>query len=129
MNILVVKTKNGLEIMAAQDIYIHFLNNILEGRHFSDQAQVLSGPHGHLASSHCLNELVQCFQTEHLGSREDALLYIMPVLRRRHPLLDLAADPPAVLQQIDGLVMKEKWSDAFSMVRCLCKRCEGSEFE
>lgn len=129
MDILVVKTKNGLEEMAAQDIYIHFLNNILEGRHLSDQAQVLSGPHGHLASSHHLDELVQCFRSGYLGSREDALLCIVPVLRRRHLLPDLAADTPTVLQQIDGLVTRGQWSDAFSIVRWLCKRCEGSEFE
>lgn len=130
MDILVVRTKNGLETMAAQDIYIHFLDSIIESWRLPDQAQVLPGPqHGHIASTHRLDGLVQCFRSGNLGSREDALLCIVPVLRRRNLLPDLAADTPTVSQQIDGLTTRGQWSDAFSIVRWLCKRCEGLEFE
>lgn len=129
-DILVVRTKNGLETMAAQDIYIHFLDEILKNWHFSDQAQVLPGPHhGHIAFSHRLDGLVQCFRSGNLGSREDALLCIVPVLKRQNLLPDLAADTPAVLQHTDELATKGQWSDAFSIIRWLCKRCEGQEFE
>lgn len=129
-DILVVRTKNGLETMAAQDIYIHFLDNILRDRRLSDQAQVLPGSqNGHIASSQRLDGLVQCFQSGHLGSREDALLCIVPVLRRWNILPDLAADTPTVSQRINELTTRGQWSDAFSVLRWLCKRCEGPEFE
>lgn len=129
-DILVVRTKNGLETMAAQDIYIHFLDNIFRDWHLSDQAQVLPGyQNGHIASSQRIDGLVQCFQSGNLGPREDALLCIVPVLRRHNILPDLAADTPTVSRRINELTSKGQWSDAFSVLRWLCKRCEGSEFE
>ncbi|RJE19266.1 ankyrin repeat-containing protein [Aspergillus sclerotialis] len=129
--VLVVKTQNGLENMAAQDIYIRFLDAIFgDLDDLGGSVDVIPGSQGtFLAQSKRLDELVTCFESGRLGSREDALLCIVPVLRRQNLLPELAADSPNIRKRIEQCVKSENWTEAFSIVRWLCERCEGDEFE
>ena len=129
--VLVVKTQNGLENMAAQDIYIRFLDAICgDLDHLGGTVDVLPGSQGTLFSqSNRVDELVACFESGNLGSREDALLCIVPVLRRQNLLPELAADSPDIRKRIKQYVESDKWTEAFLIVRWLCERCDGMEFE
>ena len=129
--ILVVKTQNGLKTMAAQDIYISFLNAILRDLdELGGTVDVLTGSQGtYFAQSDRLDELVTCFESGKLGSREEALLCIVPVLRRQNLLPELAADLPSIRKRIEQYIESENWTEAFSIVRWLCERCDGREFE
>ena len=129
--VLVVKTQNGLENMAAQDIYIRFFDAICgDLDHLGGTVDVLPGSQGtFFAQSNRVDEIVACFESGKLGSREDALLCIVPVLRRQNLLPELAADSPDIRNRIEKYVKSENWTEAFSIVRWLCERCEGDEFE
>jgi ankyrin repeat protein len=129
--ILVVKTENSLGAMAAQDIYIQFLMVILAGTK-SDIGDVDILPISQtsfLAQSTCLDELVACFETGNLGSREDALLCIVPVLRHHRILPELAGDTSRIRERIQKLTSDGNWDDAFSTLQWLCQRSEGDEFQ
>lgn len=131
--ILVVKTQNGLGIMAAQDMYIRFLLSVL------DDVDELGGnvdfapgsQNTFLAQSSRLDELVGCFEacSLGLGSREDALLCIVPVLRHCNLLPELAADSPSARKRIEQSLGKRKWMEAFSAVKWLCERSEGVAYQ
>ncbi|KAI2820682.1 hypothetical protein CBS115989_3518 [Aspergillus niger] len=129
--ILVVKTQNNLETMAAQDIYIHFLRSVLQDfETIGSDVDVRSGSqNGYIAYSSRIDELVACFESGNLGSREDALLCIVPVLKARKLLPELAADSHRVRAQIERFISNDEWSEAFAIVRWLCERSEGQEFE
>ncbi|KAI9927736.1 hypothetical protein MW887_002588 [Aspergillus wentii] len=129
--VLVAKTQNTLETMAAQDIYMHFLKNVLGTLDkLGGDVGVLPGSQdGFFAYSNRLEDLVGCFESGDLGSREDALLCIVPPLRYQGLLPELAADSSSVREQVEDLITSDKWSDAFSIVRWLCERCEAAEFE
>ncbi|KAL2846969.1 hypothetical protein BJY01DRAFT_247027 [Aspergillus pseudoustus] len=132
--ILVVKTENSLEVMAAQDIYIQFLMSILTDIKTSDwDADIVSrSQSSFFAQSTRIDELVNCFETSNLGSREDALLCIVPVLRHQNLLPELAADSKTVRERLERLTsgsLSSEWDIAFAMLRWLCERCEGQEFE
>ncbi|KAL3453493.1 hypothetical protein BJX65DRAFT_302395 [Aspergillus insuetus] len=132
--ILVVKTENKLEVMAAQDIYIQFLMSILADLKSSDwNADIVSrSENSFFAQSSHIDELVGCFESGNLGSREDALLCIVPVLRHQNLLPELAADSKGVRERLERFTSGSSandWDTAFSMVRWLCERCDGQEFE
>ncbi|GFN14941.1 ankyrin repeat domain-containing protein [Aspergillus tubingensis] len=129
--ILVVKTQNSLETMAAQDIYIHFLRSVLQDfETIGGDVDVRPGSQNSYTSySSRLDELVACFESGELGSREDALLCIVPVLKARKLLPELAADSHRVRAQIERLVSNDNWAEAFSIARWLCERSYGEEFE
>ncbi|KAL2865820.1 ankyrin repeat domain-containing protein [Aspergillus lucknowensis] len=131
--ILVVKTDNNLEVMAAQDIYIQFLMSVLDGvGSFGGEVDVIPrSQNSFFAQSARIDELVNCFEIGNLGSREDALLCIVPVLRYHNLLPELAADSSGVRERIENLITgsNSDWDSAFSMVQWLCERCEGEEFE
>ncbi|KAL4796958.1 hypothetical protein BDV19DRAFT_398005 [Aspergillus venezuelensis] len=129
--ILVVKTENSLELMAAQDIYIQFLMKILEGLDtLGSDANVLSiSQNNFTVQSAGLDELVGCFETGNLGSREDALLCIVPVMQHRRLLPELAGDTEIVRKRVQNLISHGNWDHAFSVLQWLCERCEGQEFE
>ncbi|KAL4948624.1 hypothetical protein BDW69DRAFT_176101 [Aspergillus filifer] len=129
--ILVVKTENSLEVMAAQDIYIQFLMGIS-----TDLDSIEGGVDilpvsqtGLLAQSDRIDELVSCFENGRMGSREDALLCIVPVLRHQNILPELTADSSGVRQRIDRFVSDGSWDKAFSTLEWLCERSDGDEFE
>lgn len=129
--ILVVKTQNGLETMGAQDLFIRFLNCIFEEREeLGGSVDVLPGlQNTFLAQNTRLDELVTCFESGNLGSREDAMLCIVPTLKHQNLLPELAADSPDVRKRLEELISGGKWTEAFSLIRWLCERCEGDEFE
>ncbi len=129
--ILVVKTENSLEVMAAQDIYIQFLMSILAGiKSLSGEVDILPVPQtGFLAQSADVDELVNCFQSGNLGSREDALLCVVPVLKHQKLLPELAGDTGTVRERIQQLISDGNWDNAFNVLKWLCERCEGEEFE
>ncbi|XRM37598.1 hypothetical protein ABZX51_001062 [Aspergillus tubingensis] len=129
--ILVVKTQNNLETMAAQDIYIHFLRSVLQNfETIGGDVDVRPGSqNSYISYSSRLDELVACFESGELGSREDALLCIVPVLKARKLLPELAADSHRVRAQIERCIANDNWSEAFSIARWLCERSGGQEFE
>ncbi|KAL4960756.1 ankyrin repeat domain-containing protein [Aspergillus stella-maris] len=129
--ILVVKTENSLQLMAAQDIYIQFLMNILKDLDtLGDEVNILSVSHkSFLAQSAGLDELVSCFEAGNLGSREDALLCIVPVLKHRDLLPELAGDMGVVRDRVQRLTVDGNWDSAFALLQWLCERSESAEFE
>lgn len=129
--ILVVKTENSLEVMAAQDIYIQFLMSILTGiKSLNGRVDILPvSQTGFLAQSVDVDELVSCFESGNLGSREDALLCVVPVLNHLGVLPTLAGDTVTVRERVQKLTSDGNWDDAFSILQWLSMRCEGDEFE
>ncbi|KAE8357791.1 hypothetical protein BDV27DRAFT_151028 [Aspergillus caelatus] len=129
--ILVVKTENHLETMAAQDIYVQFIRNILQNLgEFCGDTNVVSGSRdGYIAHNNRLDDLVDCFETSKLGSREDALLCIVPVLRHRGLLPMLSGGSCVVKSRIKELTASSNWVEAFSILWWLCECSEGEEFE
>ncbi|KAL3463062.1 hypothetical protein BJX64DRAFT_132932 [Aspergillus heterothallicus] len=132
--VLVVKSENKLDVMAAQDIYIQFLMSILADLkpHEWDAKIVPRSQNSFFAQCTRIDELVGCFESGNMGSREDALLCIVPVLRHKSLLPELAADSKGVKDHIEKLTSGSRpaeWDSAFSMVQWLCERCEGQEFE
>ncbi|KAL5337300.1 hypothetical protein BJX70DRAFT_409320 [Aspergillus crustosus] len=129
--ILVVKTDNSLEVMAAQDIYIQFLMNILTGLNsLGGDVDILPvSQNTFLAQSSYLDELVASFETENLGSREDALTCIVPVLKHKGLLPELAGDSKPVRERVETLISSGNWDGAFAVTQWLCERCDGDEFE
>ncbi|KAL4921778.1 hypothetical protein BDW62DRAFT_96263 [Aspergillus aurantiobrunneus] len=130
-DILVVKSESKMEAMAAQEIYIQFLVSILAGvKSVGGGVDVLPvSQNSFLAQSTSVDELVNCFEAGNLGSREDALLCIVSVLNYRGLLPELAGDTSSVRERIHKLTADGNWDEAFSILKWLCERCEGSEFE
>ncbi|THC90462.1 hypothetical protein EYZ11_010084 [Aspergillus tanneri] len=130
-DILVVKTENELELMVAQDMYIHFLASALKGlKEIRGDIHLLpASQNGFLAHSDRLDELVNCFESSEMGSREDALLCIVPVLRHHGLLPKLAADSKMMRVHAEEFIVSGNWPEAFAMIRWFCERCEGEEFE
>lgn len=130
-DILVVETKNNLETMAAQDIYIQFLKGVLRNLEaLGGDVNVLRGYQNRLhAYSSRLEDLVNCVESSGLGSREDALLCIVPVMKNYGLLPELDGDSGVVQGRIEELIVSKDWTDAFSTIRWLCECSEGAEFE
>ncbi|KAJ5153327.1 uncharacterized protein N7482_009805 [Penicillium canariense] len=130
-DILVVRTENEVEIMAAQDLFIHFLQHAF--RHFNalgGDTDILTGlQNPFLAQNSRVEEMMHCFERNSLGSREDALLCIMPILRQQGLLPELSADTTHPRRRMEGLIQKHDWKGAFQLVRWICQRSEGAEFE
>lgn len=131
MEILVMKTENQLDTMAAQDLYIHFLNSALEIlEELGGEIDILpSSRNSFVAHNSRIEELAQCFEINKLGSREDALLCIVPALKRKGLLPELSADSSAIRQRVERYIENGEWKEALSMLRWLCERSEGAEFE
>jgi ankyrin repeat protein len=129
--ILVVRTKNKVEKMVAQDIYIHFLQSALEGlAELGGEINILPGSQNRLVAHNSrIDDLVECFESSGLGSREDALLCIVPSLRNRGLLPELAADSRPIRLRLEELIGSKKWSDALSIANWVCERSAGEEFE
>ncbi|KAL4818118.1 hypothetical protein BDW67DRAFT_174417 [Aspergillus spinulosporus] len=129
--ILVVRTENSLGVMAAQDLYMQFLISILTGtKSVGGGVDILqTSKVNFLAHSTRFDELVACFETGRLGSREDALLCIVPLLRHQDILPRLAGDTSSIRERIQKLTSDGNWEDAFSILQWLCQRSEGDEFE
>jgi ankyrin repeat protein len=130
-DLLAVRTENRLEAMVAQDVFIQFLKQLfLNVKDLGGEVDVIPGLQNTLlGSSSRIDELVSCFELCSLGSREDALLCIVPVLRNRNLLPDLAADSPRVRERREQFIKKGEWQNAFELLRWLCQRSEGSAFE
>ena len=129
--ILVVRTKNKLEKMVAQDIYIHFLRSALEGlAELGGEINMLPGSQNRLVAHNSrIDDIVECFESSGLGSREDALLCVVPSLRNRGLLPELAADSHPIRLRLEELSGSKKWSEALSITYWFCERSAGDEFE
>jgi ankyrin repeat protein len=129
--ILAVRTDNEVETMVAQDIYIQFLKELfLNLSDLGGDVDVIPElQNSFIASSTRIDDLIHCFENSKLGSREDALLCIVPVLRYRCLLPDLAADSAKVRARRDRLIEKGEWKSAFALLRWICQRSGRSEFE
>ncbi|KAJ5816443.1 hypothetical protein N7447_008676 [Penicillium robsamsonii] len=129
--VLAVRTANELEAMVAQDIYIQFLKELFLNLHdLGGEVDVIPGlQNSFLASSTRIDDLIRCFENSNLGSREDALLCIVPVLRHRGLLPDLAADSAKIRARTERLIGQGDWRRAFTLLHWICQRSEGSQFE
>lgn len=129
--ILVVRTKNKLEKMVAQDVYIHFLRSALEGlEELGGEINMLPGSQNRLVAHNSrIDDIVECFESSGLGSREDALLCVVPSLQNRGLLPELAADSHPIRLRLEELIGSKKWSEALSITYWFCERSAGDEFE
>ncbi|KAE8155760.1 hypothetical protein BDV40DRAFT_108163 [Aspergillus tamarii] len=129
--ILVVKTDNRLETTAAQDIYVQFIKCVLGNLpDIGGDTTILPGSqNGYISYNNRLDNLVNCFEAGKLGTIEDALLCIVPVLRYRDLLPQLAGNSKIVRARIEELVGDSNWMEAFRVLWWLCERSEGAEFE
>ncbi|KAJ9263074.1 hypothetical protein DTO195F2_3052 [Paecilomyces variotii] len=129
-SILAMRTHNPLHVMTAQDIYIYFLNSAFGLlSELGGETGILPNGVSFVAHSSRIEQLVRCFEANHLGSRQDALLCIVPALRRRGILPELSADSPPVRQQVEKYIAAGEWSEAFSLLQWFCERSGGTEFE
>ncbi|KAJ5624169.1 hypothetical protein N7510_000478 [Penicillium lagena] len=131
MDVLAVITDNDLETMAAQDIYIHFLRQALEPfKELGGHVDLIPESRGSwLAYNSRLEGLVKCFETSSLGSREDALLCIVPALKNKGLLPELAGDSLCIRKRTNQCLEESNFQDALSILYWLCQCSEGSEFE
>ncbi|PLB38401.1 ankyrin repeat domain-containing protein [Aspergillus candidus] len=129
--ILAVKTGNCLEIMVAQDIYVQFLRSTLGNlQHLGGDVDLQHGPQsGFFVYNSRLDELVNCFESANLGTREDALLCIVPVLQDQCMLPELAGDSKNIRTRVGQAIANNNWPNAFSILHWLCERSHGAEFE
>lgn len=127
--ILTVDTQNELEVMTAQDIYIQFLRSAIEHLISVDtDVHVVPGPQGtFVAQNSRVNDLLDCFENCSLGSREDALLCIIPVLKHRNMLPVLPADYPTIRERVEDLIEQNDWRRALQLLEWICQRSEGGE--
>lgn len=130
-DVMVMETQNNLETMAAQDIYVHFLRGALgQLKQLEGQSDVAPGIQSQfLAQNSHIDDLVHCFEASELGSREDALVCIVPVLKQQGLLPKLSADSPRIRKRVEGLVQNGNWTEAFSLLWWICQRSESTEFE
>lgn len=130
-DILAVRTENDLQTMAAQDIYIRFLRSALG--HLTElggDIDVSVGLQGsYVAESSKVNELRGCFESCNLGSREDALLCIVPALKDKNLLPTLAAESINIRKRTERFIEGNDWAKAFQLVEWICQRSIGAEFE
>lgn len=129
-DVLVMVTENPLHVMAAQDIYVYFLNSAFRLlRQLGGEIGILpdSGD-SFVAHSSRIDELVHCFEANHLGSREDALLCIVPALWRQDILPILPADSASIRRCVKRYVSEGEWTEAFSLLKWICERSEDKEF-
>ena len=129
--ILAVKTGNCLEIMVAQDIYVQFLRSTLESlQHLGGDVDLQQGPQsGFFVYNSHLDELVNCFESANLGTREDALLCIVPVLQDQCMLPEVAGDSKNIRKRFAQAIASNSWPEAFSIAQWLCQRSHGADFE
>ncbi|KAF5859692.1 hypothetical protein ETB97_002533 [Aspergillus alliaceus] len=129
--ILVVKTDNRLETMAAQDIYVQFIKSVVGGvtELGGDTTILPCSQNGYVAHNSRLDDLVSCFESSNLGSREDALLCIVPVLKHRDLLPRLSGNSSVVRARLEELIASGSWREAFGVLWWLCERSEGAEFD
>lgn len=130
-DILTVDTQNELEVMIAQDIYIQFLLSAMENLETIDSTvDLIPGPqNSYVAQNGPINELVHCFESNGLGSREDALLCISLVLKNQKILPPLTADSPNIRKRTEDLIKKGDWKKAFQLVEWIAQRSDGVEME
>ncbi|OJJ99424.1 hypothetical protein ASPACDRAFT_1902162 [Aspergillus aculeatus ATCC 16872] len=130
-SILAVRTNVGMEVAAAQEIYIRFLQSVLrEVTNFGGHVEIRAGSQsGYMAFSNRLDSLAAVFTAERLGLTEDALLCIVPTLEHHSLLPRLAGDSEGVQQYIHNNIVAQKWTEAFAALHWLCERCAGVEFE
>lgn len=130
-DILIVRTDSGMENMVAQDIYIQFLQSVLAHlTKLDSEAEVILGVQGSLTAQHAqINDLVSCFENCNLGSREDALLCAIPVLRTQGLLPSLAAYSPKVRDLRETFIQQNEWLKAFKILEWVCQRSNNTEFE
>jgi ankyrin repeat protein len=133
-DILVVRTENSVETMVAQDIYIQFLHNALKPTNafkgdtlLNDSIHSSTFRQSFFAKNSQIEELIHCFESCMLGSREDALLCAIPTLRSLNLLPELAGDSVQVRKQIKNLISQSNWEKAFRVLEWICERSQGDE--
>lgn len=130
MNILSVPTKNSLLAMCAQDIFTSFIDStaaiilnlsdikpILQSD--LNTPQVQDGPRDFRFSNRHLDRIATAFAEAGLGSREDALMSVIPSLRARSilPLPDKVHD--TVLSLAKGRRRSGRFTEGEDLLRWL----------
>ncbi|KAJ5768490.1 hypothetical protein N7533_001073 [Penicillium manginii] len=133
-DILTVRTESSLETMVAQDIYIRFLRNALKPTNalrghtlLNDSIHNSNVQRNFSAKNSQLEELIHCFESCMLGSRDDALLCVIPILRSLNLLPELTGDSVQVRKQIEDLIGQNDWEKAFRLLEWICERSQGDE--
>ncbi|EPS26966.1 hypothetical protein PDE_01906 [Penicillium oxalicum 114-2] len=131
--VFVMRTKNEIEKMVAQDIFVQYLLTALgKVPELGGDTKIihLDGSYDSFTvHNNRVDEMVRCFEDCGLGSREDALLCITLVLKERDLLPELLADAPNVRNHVEKLVGRNDWHNAFDLVWWICQRSDGVEFE
>jgi ankyrin repeat protein len=127
---LAVKVDSSLEVMTAQDIYIQFLRQVFGFlKELGGDVDITLGPNSSfLAQNSRINELVHCIETCDLGTREEALLCIVPTLNSRGLLPELAGDSINVQKRTTAYIAEGKWKEALKLLVWLCQRSASDEF-
>ncbi|KAJ5197928.1 uncharacterized protein N7498_007045 [Penicillium cinerascens] len=130
-DLLVVTTENDLQTMAAQDVYTRFIQSAFSQlTKLGGEVDVSVGLHGaYVAQNSRINEFVHCFESCSLGSREDALLCIIPALKYNRLLPALAAECTSIRKRTERFILENEWAEAFRLVEWICKRSVGVELE
>lgn len=128
---LTMRTENKIETMAAQDLYINFLRNAFAHCYeLGGETSIYPGLQSSFQVQNSrIDEMIHYFESYGLGSREDALLCMIPVLRERNLLPEFSADCRSVKRQVEDLIRQNDWKGAFDFVRWICHRTHGLEFE
>ena len=131
--IFVMRTKNEIEMMVAQDIFVQYLLTALDKVHELGGRTKIMHLDGFYDSftvhNDRVDEMVRCFIDCGLGSREDALLCIILVLKERDLLPEFSADAPDVRERVEKLIDQNDWKNAFELTRWICQRSDEVEFE
>ncbi|KAJ6031151.1 hypothetical protein N7540_001883 [Penicillium herquei] len=130
-DIFVMSTDSELEVMVAQDVYIQFLGAIFSKvEELGGEVHMVAGLQNTWIAQHTrVDDLAQCFEDSKLGSREDALLCIVPSLKHAEILPRLTGDCSNVRKEIEKMLQRNDWGAAFSLLNWICQRSEGDEFE
>lgn len=128
---LAIDTRNELEVMVAQDLYIQFLRHAIDSlKSFDLTVDLIPGlQNSYVAQNSTIDKLVDCFENNGLGSREDALLCIIPVLKQQNKLPYLTADCRNVRKRTEDFIKANDWKKAFQLVEWISQRSDGVEME
>jgi hypothetical protein len=136
-DILAVKLEGGLTEMAAQEIYIHFLQQIstkwrgILSKGLGGKVDLVKEScNDWIAKNSRIEQLVDCFERSNLGWREDALLCIVPTLHYQGLLPELAADTEDITKYFSNCHDRSaELPEPFSILRWLCARTDSAEFQ
>lgn len=124
------KTTSDLSMLAAQDIYVHFLWQMLdEIRFIGGTTEIVDVEFWAEGRNSRIDELAEVFSECGLGSHRDGLVCILPVLADRRLLPELSIGSSAMRVQLDELTGRGNWTNAFSLMDWLTALADPDDVE